>query len=202
MPKLIKWRLVRVQPAIVFLLTAPVSLVATTSAANTNIVAPTLNVSATVQSVVSLTLATGTAGCAISAGGGGDYSMSFGNVNGLGLGAPTCGVVASASSSGATYATTYQMTPTFSGFASTAGTAVVITTSGFTHSTVLSLGEAATTAGPFTTIPASGNNVSVAAATSGTAINRAMSLAVTANNGGPAFTGNDSALVTYTLTVQ
>ena len=197
-----KWGVTRIAPVPLFLLPALVSLMASTSAISTNTVAPTLNVSATVQSVVSLTLATGTAGCAISTGGGGDYNMSFGNVNGLGLGAPTCGVVASASATGSTYATTYQMTPTFSGFSSTGGTTVVITTGGFTHSAILALGEAATTAGPFTTIPAAGAAVSVAATTSGTAINRALSLAVTANTGGGSFSGSDSALVTYTLTVQ
>jgi hypothetical protein len=188
--------------SIVLLAFACPVLRANTSAANTNTVAPTLNVSLNVQSAVSLTLATGASGCAISAGGGGDYNMSFGNVNGLGAGTPTCGVIASTTSSNATYATTYQMTATYSGISSVSGTTVVLTTPGFTHSSILSLGEGATTSGSFTTIPATGTAVSIPATSSGTAINRALSVAVSSTNGGSVFTGSDSALVTFTLTVQ
>jgi len=179
------------------------SLFAATTANGTNTVAPTMKVSATVQSAVSLTLATGTSGCAISAGSGTDYQMSFGNVNGSGVGTPTCGVLVTSTASNATYATTYQLTPSFSGQAATTGPTVVVTqSSAFAHPTVLSLGEAATTAGPFTTIPATGSAISISAPTSGTAINRAMSLVVTSVNGGSAFTGSDNATVTFTLTVQ
>lgn len=89
---------------------------AATWATNTNTVAPTLAISVTVQSAVQLTLATGVSGgtpCTITAAS--DYSMSFGNVNGLGVGTPTCGAVTSVTSSDATYATSYQLTPRFSG---------------------------------------------------------------------------------------
>ena len=175
---------------------------ATTWATNTNTVAPTLNVSATVQTAVELTLATGTSGCAISAGGGGDYNMSFGNVNGLAVGSATCGVAPTVSGSNAIYATTYNLTASFSGFTTYSNAAVVVTTPGFTHSSILSLGEASTTAGPFTVIPSSGNTVKITTTTSGTVVNRAMSLSVANTNGGGAYTGSDTALVTFTLTVQ
>lgn len=176
---------------------------ASTTASNGNTVAPTLVVNATLQSAVSLTLATGTSGtpCTISAGGGGDYNISFGNVNGLGVGTPTCGTVTSTSSN-ATYTTSYQLTATYAGFSAATGTAVVLTTAGFTHSSLLSLGEAATTAGPFTTIPASGSTVSIPATTSAAAISRALSLTVSNSNGGSSFAGADSATITFTLTVQ
>lgn len=176
---------------------------ATTSAFNTSSVAPTLAVSATVQTAVSLTLATGTSGtpCALSPGGGGDFNISFGNVNGLGVGTPTCGSVTSTGSN-ATYATSYQLTASYAGFSSISGTTVVLTTPGFTHSGLLTLGEAATTAGPFTAIPSSGSAVSVSTPTSAVAINQALALTVSNTNGGSAFTGNDSAIVTFTLTVQ
>lgn len=175
-----------------------------TSATNTSTVSPTLKVNATVQTAVQLTLATGSTGspCTISAGGGGDYSMSFGNVNGLGTGSPTCGVVASTTSSGATYATSYQLTATYSGFSSTSGTVVTLTSPGFTHSTVLSLAEGSSTAGPFIDIPNAGTTVTVPATSSGAVVSRALALTVASTNGGTAFAGADSAIVTFTLTVQ
>lgn len=175
---------------------------ASTSATGTNTVAPTMKVSVTVQSAVQLILATGTSGCTISAGSGTDYQMSFGNVNGLGIGTPTCGVLSATTASNATYATTYQLTASYAGQSATTGPAVVVTTAGFTHSSILTLGEAATTAGPFTTIPSSGSAVSISAPTSGAAINRAMSVTVANTNGGSSYTGSDNATVTFTLTVQ
>lgn len=181
---------------------AELPLQASTYATGTNTVAPTMKVSVTVQSAVQLTLATGTSGCTISAGSGTDYQISFGNVNGLGVGTPTCGVVASTTASNATYATTYQMTASYAGFSTYSSAAVVETTPGFTHSALLTLGEAATTSGPFTTIPSSGSTVSIPATSSGTAINRALSVTVANTNGGSSFTGADSATVTFTLTVQ
>ncbi len=181
---------------------------ASTWATATNTVAPTLKVSVNVQTAVQLTLATGASGCAISARGGADFSMSFGNINGLGVGTPTCGSVAGVTSTDATYATTYQLTASYSGFTTTSGSAVVVTTPGFTHSSILTLGEAATTAGPFTTIPSSGSAVTIPATSSGTAINRALAVTVSNANGPGAFPGTsgasgaDSAIVTFTLTVQ
>jgi hypothetical protein len=184
-------------------LLAPFGAKATTTAANTNTVAPTLVVNATVQTAVSLTLTTGTSGspCTISPDGGGDYSLSFGNVNGLGVGTPTCGTVTSTSSN-ATYSTSYQVTATYSGFSTYNGTTVTLTTPGFTHSSLLTLGEAATTAGPFTAVPATGTTVSIPATTSASAVSRALSLTVANTNGGGSFNGADSAIITFTLTVQ
>ena len=177
-------------------------LQAAASASNTNTLAPTMNISVNVQSPLSLTLGTGPSGCTVTPGSGGDYYMSFGNVNGLGLGALTCGVIASTAANSATYATTYRMTATYAGFNSNNGATVVVTTPGFMHSSILSLGEAATTAGPFATIPASGTTISIPVTSSGTPINRALAVTVSASNGGSMFTGSDSALVTFTLTVQ
>src|SRR5258705_12919173 len=59
-----------------------------TTATNTNTVQPTLQISATVQSAIQLTLTTGTstaAHCPVGPGAGTDYSMSFGTVDALGI---------------------------------------------------------------------------------------------------------------------
>jgi hypothetical protein len=181
---------------------------ASTSATAANTVAPNMKVSVNVQTAVELTLATGSSGCAISAGGGQDYQMSFGNVNGLGVGTPSCGIVSGITGSNATYATTYNLVASFSGFSTVTGPAVVVTTPGFTHSSTLTLGEGSTTAGPFTTVPATGNAVTIATATSGATVSRALAVTVSNTNGAGAFPGTyngsgaDSAVVTFTLTVQ
>jgi len=181
---------------------ASVSLLASTSATGTNTVAPTLKVNATIQSAVQLTLATGSGGCAISAGSGTDYQISFGNVNGLGVGTPTCGSVNTITASNAQYITSYQLTASFAGFTTTSSTAVTLTTAGFTHSALLTLGEASTSGGTYTSIPSSGTTLSIATTTSGSAITRYLGLTVANTNGGSAFTGADSATITFTLTVQ
>src|SRR5437868_15529620 len=64
-----------------------------TTAVNTNTVSPTLQISATIQKAVQLTLSTGTAAvthCAVTATGGTDYAMSFGTVDALGINAGSC----------------------------------------------------------------------------------------------------------------
>jgi hypothetical protein len=180
------------------------TLVATTTATNTNTVAPTLKVSATIQDAVQLVLTTGSAGspCAISAGSGTDYQISFGNVNGLGVGTPSCGALNTVTGSSAQYITSYTLTATYSGFTTYSSAAVTLTTAGFTHSALLSLNEAATSGGTYTTIPSSGTTLSIATTTSGTAITRYLGLTVQNTNGAGAFQGADSAIVTFTLTVQ
>src|SRR6476646_6692630 len=88
---------------------------ASTSATNTNTVSPALAVNVTVQKAISLTLATGT-GCAVSAGGGADYSISFGNVDALAINTPACGSKFSPTTPGSTdavYYSDYVVTPVF-----------------------------------------------------------------------------------------
>jgi len=184
---------------LVLLLVSSVGLTAT-SATNTNTVAPTLVISVNVQSAVQLTLATGTSGptpCAINAGGGGDYNLSFGNVNGLGVGTPTCGAVASVTSSDATYATSYQLTPSFSGLSSTTAS-VVLTAAAFANPSILTLKEGATT-GTLTAVPSAPGPAQITGLSSSVAVERY--LGVTVSNASPGFTGSDTTIVTFTMTV-
>src|SRR5215472_13324204 len=101
-------------------LTAATMAHAGTQATNTNTVSPTLQVSANVQKAVQLTLSTGTvaaAHCAVAAGGGGnDYSMNFGTVDGLGINAGNCNKFSPTTPgvSNAVYWSDYQLTPVFS----------------------------------------------------------------------------------------
>lgn len=76
-----------------------------------------LEMSATVQTAVQLNISTGAGGATVSGSNvTGLFSVSFGNVNGLGLGTPSAGVSVVADASGALYKTPVNLTPVFSGF--------------------------------------------------------------------------------------
>ncbi len=170
---------------------------AATSATGTNTVAPTLAISVNVQSAVELTLATGATGptpCTINTAS--DYSMDFGNVNGLGVGTPSCGAVTS-DASGATYATSYNLTPRFSGQSSTTAS-VVLTAPAFAHPTVLTLKEGAT-AGGLAAVPSAPGPAQITGLSSGATVERY--LGVTVSNVSPGFAGADATTVTFSMTV-
>jgi hypothetical protein len=76
-----------------------------------------LEMSATVQTAVQLNISTGTGGATVSGSNStGLFSVSFGNVNGLGLGTPAAGVSVVTDASGALYKTPINLTPVYSGF--------------------------------------------------------------------------------------
>jgi hypothetical protein len=76
-----------------------------------------LEMSATVQTAVQLNIATGSGGSTVSGSNStGLFSVSFGNINGLGLGTPAAGVSVVADASGALYKTPINLTPVYSGF--------------------------------------------------------------------------------------
>jgi hypothetical protein len=198
---------------------------ANTGAANTNTVSPTLVINATVQDAVLLTLKTGTlAGinhCAIAAGGGGDYNMSFGTVDALGINAGNCNQFAPTTpgQTAAVYYTDYQLTPAWAGltatsaatltaFAPAAEAGVVVqvpststdqsTTAGLNVGTWSTIGATAGTATPVV----SGTVLSGAGA-DGTAVTRFLALSVSptataAAGGGTAV----STTVTFTMTIK
>jgi hypothetical protein len=73
--------------------------------------------SATVQTAVQLNISTGSGGATVSGSNAtGLFSLSFGNINGLGLGTPAAGVSVVADASGALYKTPVNLTPVYSGF--------------------------------------------------------------------------------------
>jgi len=160
----------------------------------------TLAISATVQTAVILTLGTGSGGLTVSPGS--DYSINFGNVNGLGIN-PAAGLTASAVTGGYLYCTPYVLTPTFSGFTTTAGTLKVYVSTNFIHTAILELRDSATSGGTYSTISTnSGGQTSITtSATTGASVTRYLGMWVSNANGASAFTGADSATLTYTLTV-
>ena len=200
------------------LMAASVAL-AQTQATNTNKVTPTLQVSANVQKAVQLTLSTGTvaaAHCPVAAGGGGtDFSMNFGTVDGLGINAGNCNKFSPTTPgvTNAVYWSDYQLTPVFSSQSVSTNTitAQVTTTFGGVANGTSNLIIVRDTANS-ATLPASAasfSNMGSAAAdtiatnaANGTALTRYIGIAVTPANGASVLTGNQSATVTFTLTVQ
>jgi hypothetical protein len=154
----------------------------------------------TVQSAVRLTLATATGGLTITPSA--DYSMNFGNVNGLGFG-PAAGLTTSAAAGGVVYSTPYLLQPAFTDFTSTTATIRTFVSTNFAHPTVLQLRDGAGGSGPFANI---GTTAGTATQITTTAANRAsitrfLGLFVSNANGAAAFTGSDAATLTFTMTV-
>jgi len=151
-----------------------------------------------VQSAVRLNLATSPAGLTISAAA--DFSVNFGNVNALGIG-PGAGLTVVPSSGGVIYSTPYLLQPAFSGFASSAATLKVYVSLDFVHPLILEARDASSSGGPFTAISkSSGSQTTLTSAASGGSVTRYLGLFVKDSNGPTAFSGADSATLTYTLT--
>ncbi len=190
---------------------------AATQASNTATVAPTLQISATIQKAVSLTLSTGTTGgishCAVTAGGG-DYTMDFGTVDALGINAGNCNKIAPPvpGTDNAIYWSDYKVTPIYTSHTAFGGTTVTAqVTSNFTGSPnnifVVRSSTATSSATPtvladFAAMSAgSTDTISGAGTVSGTALTRFIGVAVTPANGASVLQGAQSATVTFTLTV-
>ena len=196
---------------------------AATQAANVATVAPTLNVSATIQKAVSLTLSTGTTAgishCTTTASGGSpDYTMNFGTVDALGINAGGCNKFnpTTPGTTDAIYWSDYQLLPVYTSHKVFAGTTVTAqVTADFAAPNNLyvvrdtSSSNAATVTTPagvanFTAMStASADTIGAAGVASGTALTRFIGVGVkplNANNVNN--TTQQTATVTFTLTVQ
>jgi hypothetical protein len=186
-----------------------------TTATNTNTVSPTLQISATIQSAVQLTLSTGTAAvthCAVTPGGTTDYAMSFGTVDALGINAGACNKFAPTTPgvTNAIYWSDYNMTPVFTSQTATANpsiTAKVTTDFAAPHNIFVVRDTANSSTVPasaasFTAVSTGVPDPIAGAVVSGTALTRFIGVAVTPANGATVLTGAQTATVTFTLTVQ
>jgi hypothetical protein len=154
----------------------------------------------TVQNAVRLTLASAAGGLTVTPAA--DFSMNFGNVNGLGFG-PGAGLTTLAAAGGVIYRTPYLLQPAFTDFTSTTATIKTFVSTNFAHPTILVLRDAASSPGPYTNI---GTTAGTATQITNTAANRSsitrfLGLFVANTNGATAFTGSDAATLTFTLTV-
>jgi hypothetical protein len=186
-----------------------------TTATNTNVVSPTLQVSATIQSAVQLTLSTGTAAvphCAVTpTGGTPDYTMNFGTVDALGLSTPTCGskfAPTTPGTSNAIYWSDYNLNPVFTSQAVSTNTITAQVTTDFAApNNIFIVRDSANSATvpaaatDFTAVSTATPDTIVTNAANGSTQTRFIGVAVTPANGAGA-TGAKSATVTFTLTVQ
>jgi hypothetical protein len=189
---------------------------AATTATGTNTVAPTLQISATIQKAVQLTLSTGTAAvthCTVTATGGSpDYTMNFGTVDALGINAGNCNKFnpVTPGVTNAIYWSDYNVTPVFTSHTAIAGTTITAqVTTNFGVSNIFVVRDTANSstvpasAAAFTAVgTATADTIAGPGVTSGTALTRFVGVAVTPANGATVGTGAQSATVTFTLTVQ
>ena len=186
------------------------------TAATGNNVKPTLQVTANVQSAVSLTLSTGTAAvshCPVAGGSTTDYKMDFGTVDALGVNAGACNKFNPAvpGTDSAIYWSDYQLTPIFTSQTAFSGTTIsawVSTDFNAPHNIFIVRDNSATVpagAGSFAAMSiAQATPDTVAAAgsvSSGTALTRYIGIAVKPDNGA-VLQGAQTATVTFTMTVQ
>lgn len=95
-------------------------------AVGTNTTTSELAMSATVETAVQLNISTGSGGATVAGSTStGLFSISFGNINGLGVGTPAAGVTVVPDASGALYKTPINLTPIYSGFTTETATITV-----------------------------------------------------------------------------
>jgi hypothetical protein len=160
----------------------------------------TLTVTVQSQTAVQLTLGTAPGGATIAAAS--DFSLNFGTVNGLGIG-PAAGFTTNSVAGGMVYHTPYLIEPAFSGMSSTTATVKVYVSTNFAHPTLLTLNDATSSGGPYSAISTSAGaqtQISTSAADR-SSLTRYLGLFVSSVNGATAYTGSDSATLTFTMTV-
>jgi hypothetical protein len=153
-----------------------------------------------VQNAVRLTLGTATGGLTINTAS--DFSMDFGNVNGLGI-APATGLTTVAATGGVIYSTPYLLNAAFSNISSTKATLLVYVSTQFAHNNVLELRHATASSGPYSAISTSSTSKTQITTTAAdrSATTRYLGLFVSNLNGSSAFTGTDTSVLTFTMTV-
>ena len=189
---------------------------AATTATNSNTVSPTLQISATIQSAVQLTLSTGTAAvthCAVTAPGAGtDYAMSFGTVDALAINNGACNKFAPTTPgvTNAVYWSDYNLTPVFTSQAASTNasiTAKVTTDFAAPHdlTVVRDSANSATvpaSAASFTAVSTATPDTIASTVASGTALTRFIGVSVSPVNATGIPATAQTATVTFTLTVQ
>jgi hypothetical protein len=189
--------------------TATLTFTATdlTSAATSTVTLALNTPDETVQTALQLLLTTATGGLTISPAS--DFSASYGNTNGLGVGTPSSGLTLVSATGGVIYSTPYKIQPSFSSFTSTTGSVGIYVSTNFAHPNTLKLEDAASSGGPYTSISQSSSSPTsiTTSASSGSTITRYLGLFVSSSNGAGAFPGTagasgaDAATLTYSFTV-
>ena len=164
-----------------------------------------LNLTANAQNALQLDISTAAGGATVTGATGnastGIFSLDFGNVNGLGIGAPSAGVTVAVSGTGATYTSPISLTPRYSGHVNaTASLSVVMdAVAGDAQGRTATREGAA--AGSVAVVSTVVPNIFTNAATNGTALTRYVGYFVSNANGGDAVTGAMSSRLVYEITI-
>jgi hypothetical protein len=155
----------------------------------------------TLQSAIGMSLSTAPSGVNISPSS--DFSLNFGNVNGLGI-SPAAGLTTSNVAGGMLYSTPYLFQASFAGFGVTNSTVSVYVSSNFVHPTILELRDSTTSGGSYTAISKVQATPTVFGSTfsNQSSNQRFLGLFVSSANGATSFTGADTAILTFTTTPQ
>ena len=164
-----------------------------------------LTLSATAQTALQIDITAGAGGATVTGAtqenSTGAFSLSFGNVNGLGIGTPSSGItMTTRDSGGALYTTPITLTPYFSGFTSTSATVKVYQDSSTSSNSQSALREGGA-AGTVTTVPTSQASATTvtSSASSATNLTRYVGIYVSNANGASRVTGSLQPRVIYEI---
>jgi hypothetical protein len=206
----------RIITVIVFAATVTIAMssFAGTSATNTNVVSPSVQLSANIVDAVQLTLVQGASGtaCAIGAGAAPpDYTMSFGTVDALAINNGACGnkYTPAQTAADAIYYTDYQLKPVFASQPSSANPTIkAYVSTNFTFANISVVRDTANSAAVPAANGFSAMSTNVAAqdtiatgVASGTPLTRYIGVDIAPTNGA-GFAGAQTATITFTLTVN
>jgi hypothetical protein len=164
-----------------------------------------LNLSANAQNALQLDISTAAGGATVTGATGnastGVFSLDFGNVNGLGIGAPSAGVTVAVQAGGALYTSPISLTPRYSGHTNaTASISVLLDgTAGDANGRAATRegAAAASVVAPSAVVP----NIFTSAATNGVALTRYVGYFVSNANGAGAVNGAISSRLIYEITI-
>ena len=166
-----------------------------------------LTITATAESALQIDIATAAGGATVTGATGesstGVFSVSFGNVNGLGIGSPASGVaVTLRDASGTLYTSPIKLTPYFSGFNSATAT-VKVYQDGGTSANSQGAAREGSAPGSVAAVPTTAltANTVTSTAASGTDITRYIGLFVSNANGGSSVTGALAPKLIYEISV-
>jgi hypothetical protein len=151
-----------------------------------------------VQTALRLSLATAPGGRTVATGS--DFTLNYGTVNALGIGA-AAGLSVISVSGGSSYSSPFYLQPTFSSFSSTTGSLRAYVSTDFIHPSQLELRDSSDGATFSPLSKSSTTPTALTSAASGANVTRYLGLFVSNANGAGVFTGSDNATVTFTLVI-
>ena len=164
-----------------------------------------LNLSANAQNALSLDISTAAGGATVTGATGnastGVFALDFGNVNGLGLGAPTAGVTVAVQAGGALYTTPISLTPRYSGHVNATASISVLLDAAAGDAQGRTATREGAAAGSVAVVSTVVPNIFTSAAVNGTAVTRYVGYFVSNANGGAAVTGAMNSRLVYEITI-